>query len=128
MTMLFRLAEWHALAKLRMHTDDTLVRFKKSTTIVGREVRDFRDYTKVNFATRELPGETAARARRKQNKAKNAPAGITPAPLPPPPLPPKGKFLNLKTCKWHSIGDYPATIPFIGTTDSYSTVTVSLVS
>ncbi|KAF8189081.1 hypothetical protein K438DRAFT_2144948, partial [Mycena galopus ATCC 62051] len=123
MTMLFRLAEWHALAKLRMHSDDTLARFDKSTSIIGRQVRDFRDYTKSNFATKELPGETAARARRKQNKAKNAPAGVTTAPLPPPPPPPpKGKFLNLDTYKWHAIGDYPSTIPFVGTTDSYSTV------
>ncbi|KAF7354440.1 hypothetical protein MVEN_01133000 [Mycena venus] len=126
MTMLFRLAEWHALTKLRMHTDDTLARCNKSTAIIGRELRNFRDYTKENFATKELDGEVAARARRKQNKAKNAPAGSS-APVPPPPLPPaKGKFLNLDTYKFHALGDYPSTVRFFGTTDSYSTVTGEL--
>ncbi|KAF8150474.1 hypothetical protein K438DRAFT_1988433 [Mycena galopus ATCC 62051] len=138
MTMLFRLAEWHALAKLRMHTDDTLTRFDKSTAIIGRELRNFRDYTKANYATKELAGEVAVRARRKQNKAKNALAGSS-APVPPPPLPPAkgtlgascelqalGKFLNLDTYKFHAIGDYPSTVRFFGTTDSYSTVTGEL--
>ncbi|KAF7372504.1 hypothetical protein MVEN_00112300 [Mycena venus] len=126
MTMLFHLAEWHALAKLRMHTDDTLARFDKSTAIIGRELRNFRDYTKENFATKELDGEVAARARRKKNKAKNALAGSS-APVPPPPLPPaKGKFLNLDTYKFHALGDYPSTVRFFGTTDSYSTVTGEL--
>ena len=122
--MLFRLAEWHALAKLRMHTEDTLTRFDKSTAIIGRELREFRDVTATNFATKELPGEVAARARRKQSKAKNAPAGIAPVPLPPPP-PPKGKLLNLDTYKFHALGDYPTTIPLFGTTDSYSTQIVN---
>ncbi|KAF7372464.1 C2H2-type domain-containing protein [Mycena venus] len=108
MRMLFRLAEWHALAKLRMHTDDTLTRFDKSTVIIGRELRNFRDYTKANYATKELAGEVAV------------------APVPPPPLPPtKGKFLNLDTYKFHAIGDYPSTVRFFGTTDSENSPTAS---
>ncbi|KAF7333615.1 hypothetical protein MSAN_02413700 [Mycena sanguinolenta] len=63
LTILFRLAEWHALAKLHMHTDDTLVHFDKSPVIIGRELRGFRDYTQVHYTTKELPGEVAARAR-----------------------------------------------------------------
>ncbi|KAJ6448150.1 hypothetical protein C8R45DRAFT_850455, partial [Mycena sanguinolenta] len=123
-TLLFRLAEWHALAKLRMHTDDTLVRFDKSTVVIGRELRGFRDYTRDNYATKELPGEVAARSRRKQNKAKNTPGDSVPRP-PPQPLPLKGKFLNLDTYKFHALGDYPSTVRFVGTTDSFSTVIVS---
>ncbi|KAJ7241209.1 hypothetical protein B0H12DRAFT_1074570 [Mycena haematopus] len=61
MTMLFRLAEWHALAKRRMHTDNSLLYFDKSTTVIGKELHGFRDYTKTNFVTKELPGETATR-------------------------------------------------------------------
>ncbi|KAJ7123863.1 hypothetical protein C8R43DRAFT_899430 [Mycena crocata] len=125
LTMLFRLAEWHALAKLRLHTEDTVARFDKSTTIIGHELRAFRDTTAKEYKTKELPGEVTARARQKQNKAKNAPAGISTAP-PPPPAPPRGKFLNLDTYKFHALGDYPFTIPLFGTTDSFSTQIVCI--
>ena len=42
MTLLFRLAEWHALAKLRMHTDTTLTCMEMVIAILGRELRRFR--------------------------------------------------------------------------------------
>src|SRR6267378_4152421 len=41
MTLLYRLAEWHALAKLRMHTDPTLDFLDSITSILGRELRRF---------------------------------------------------------------------------------------
>ncbi|KAJ7140771.1 hypothetical protein C8R44DRAFT_726491 [Mycena epipterygia] len=56
LTMLFRLAEWHALAKLRMHTVDTAARFDKSTVVIGRELQAFPDVTRDKFETKELPG------------------------------------------------------------------------
>lgn len=123
--MLFRLSEWNAFAKMRMHTDTTLALFKTSTTIIGRELRSFAATTQAEWKTVELPGETASRARRGTRKKA---AGKTPAPppagLPTPPPVAKGKFLNLLTYKFHALGDYPSTIPMFGTTDSYSTQTV----
>ena len=41
MTLLFRLAEWHALAKLRMHTEHTLSTLTQSTATIGKELRSF---------------------------------------------------------------------------------------
>ena len=68
MVLLFRLAEWHALAKLRMHTGHTLDHLSAATTAIGRELRSFRDWTR-EFNPVELPQEVARRQRRKYKKA-----------------------------------------------------------
>lgn len=144
-TLLFRLAEWHALAKLRMHTDTTLSRMEVVTTIIGQQLRKFCSVTCSSFSTRELPKEAAARARRKQHRDATAKvsnvsasdAAGTSIPIPEasaakptrdPPPKPKKKKLDLSTYKVHSLGDYPQTIRTYGTTDSYSTQTVSYIT
>ena len=75
LTLLFRLAEWHALAKLRMHTESTLNALEQATITIGKELRSFRDWTR-QFRTVELPGEVAARRRRrhKQTTTKEIPS------------------------------------------------------
>jgi hypothetical protein len=129
MTMLFRLAEWHALAKLRMHTECTLSRMEAVTTILGRELRRFANTTCSVFSTVELPKEAAARSRRRardQAKAgtskESTGSSTTPGSQS---KQRKKKRLNLSTYKAHSLGDYVRTIRMFGTTDSYSTQTVS---
>ncbi|KAJ7732533.1 hypothetical protein B0H16DRAFT_1770162 [Mycena metata] len=139
--LLYRLAEWHACAKLRMHTDPgTLTHFAKLTPELGRLMRDFEKTTCAAYETFELPRETAARGRREQRaaEAKAAAAGTAvadPASIPAivpaaaaaaPALPTKStsskkKTLNLNTYKFHAMGDYPSTIPLFGPTDIYST-------
>jgi hypothetical protein len=71
MKLLYRTAEWHALAKLRMHSDSTLLLLEELTTEFGQLIRQFRDLTCAQFKTVELPRETAARKRRhaKQHSA-----------------------------------------------------------
>jgi len=64
MKLLYRTAEWHALAKLRMHTDTSLSLLEELTTEFGDLLRKFRDLTCSKFSTVELPRETAARNRR----------------------------------------------------------------
>ena len=66
--LLFVLATWHAYAKLRLHTETTLGFFEKMTTILGREIRNFKDLTGNMYETRELPQETTARGRRKPKR------------------------------------------------------------
>jgi hypothetical protein len=66
MTLLYQLAEWHALAKLRMHTDITLDLLDSITTILGQEFRQFRRTVCSAYATKDLPKEHAARQRKKQ--------------------------------------------------------------
>ncbi|KAJ7762206.1 hypothetical protein B0H16DRAFT_1884179 [Mycena metata] len=136
--LLYRMAEWHACAKLRMHTDPgTLTHFTKLTPEIGRLMRDFKKTTCAAYKTFELPRETAARGRREQRaaaaRAATAPAAVpdpavsvTPAAAAATPPPPakstsrKEKNLNLNTYKFHAMGDYPSTIPLFGPTDIYS--------
>jgi len=67
-------------------------------------MRQFRDKTSNEFNTVELP--CGADARRGGS--------------------PKKKTLNLNTYKFHALANYVATIRLFGTTDSYSTLLVSL--
>lgn len=151
LTLLYRLAEWHALAKLRMHTEYTLQCLDRSTTTIGQELRKFRDTSLRSFKCLELPKETAIRQRRRERaQVQKAQSNIrTPAnangsstnvgsqTLNPGtitegatsvkkgvPLP-KPRTLNLFTYKFHALGDYVRTIRLFGTTDSYSTQIVS---
>ena len=45
MKLLYRTAEWHALAKLRMHTDSTLEHLHHLTKEFSSLMRQFRDHT-----------------------------------------------------------------------------------
>ena len=147
MSLLFRLAEWHALAKLRMHTESTLTQLEKVTSIIGRQLRDFSNITCKAFKTTELPKEAEARARRetRQQKSKQTSKDVSRAtmeasseappegasqPLSSTVSAPKGKkakTLNLFVYKIHALGDYAATIRLFGTTDSYSSQIVSII-
>lgn len=151
LTLLYRLAEWHALAKLRMHTEDTLQRLETTTTAMGKELCSFRASSATAWICKELPSETAALGRKLERKRAKVAAKAavsepppaseliprnpaepsialpttdpkTPNVIPPlPKLPAKVKTLNLFTYKLHALGDYVRTIRLFGTTDSYST-------
>ncbi|KAL1700677.1 hypothetical protein EV121DRAFT_294941 [Schizophyllum commune] len=122
--LLYRFAEWHALAKLRMHTDSTLDLLDKLTQEFGKLAREFEQLSR-SYNTVELPKEANARARRQARKAAVATG------LPAPPQPEavaasapsarKARPLNLATYKFHALGDYVQSIRLYGTTDSYST-------
>ena len=115
MKLLYRTAEWHAFAKLRLHTDSTLQHLQELTTELGRLMRKFRDTTQSSFATFELPKEKGARQRRqtynpeKENTVRSGK---------------KVKSLNLFTYKWHALGDYVRAIRLFGGTDGFSTQVV----
>lgn len=127
-TLLYRLAEWHALAKLRMHTEYTLQCLEKSTTTIGEELRNFRDTTLQSFKCKELPKETTTRLRQRGRANAQKAQANSGAELDKPQSTdnhpkkvPKSKILNLSTYKLHALGDYVRTIRLFGTTDSYST-------
>ncbi|CAL1714261.1 unnamed protein product [Somion occarium] len=116
--LLFKMAEWHGFAKLRMHTEETIAHLEELTRSLAKLVRHFHDVTCPKFHTRELPREAMARQRRKaQSSNSGAPAASTASR--------KYKALNLNTYKWHAMPDYPAHIRRFGTTDNYSTQIVS---
>ncbi|KAF6760980.1 hypothetical protein DFP72DRAFT_804695 [Ephemerocybe angulata] len=104
----FELATWHALAKLRRHSDDTLSDLDASTFRLGVALRSFRDTTCAAYHTVDLPsGPSARRRAQKPNEAPRENAGV------------KREF-NLETYKVHSLGHYANYIRRKGTTDSYS--------
>jgi hypothetical protein len=118
MKLLFRIAEWQGLAKLRMHTEATLDRLEQVTKDLGHLMRDFRDKTCANFNTTELAREVEARNRRNARKESTKAPNQTR----------KAKTLNLHTYKFHALGDYVRTIRMFGTTDSFSTQLVCAAS
>ena len=65
MRLLFIVAHWHGLAKLRLHTDTTLDILDKLTASLGKELRGFNQYTCSAFTTWELRREANARNRRR---------------------------------------------------------------
>lgn len=124
--VLFDLAHWHGLAKLRMHTDSTLNVLSRVTTALGDRLRTFQEQTCSTFPTQELRREQTARLRRQGKSTATTEPGPSNsksqkhtniARLP--------KQLNLRTYKFHSLGDYCHTIRRFGTVDSYSTQPVS---
>lgn len=138
MDLLFLMAHWHGLAKLRLHTDDTLAHLDRLTSNLGEHLRLFQKKTCSAFKTKELPRETRARnrknlrqtAKKSRRSTKQAEDQILPDPgqtskpfhLK---LDQKSKDFNLHTYKNHSLGDYVEMIRKYGTVDSYSTEPVS---
>jgi hypothetical protein len=66
--LLYLLAFWHSLAKLRLHTDLTLDVMDKVTVALGNALRAFSTKTCAAFDTHELKRETEARNRRELMK------------------------------------------------------------
>lgn len=125
---IFQLATWHALAKLRLHSESTLTFFDEVTRSLGQVIRLFKSKVCPAYDTKELPGETISCQRRQQRKA--AAATATPAAgeatqTPKTTTQAKRKTLNTNMYKFHRLGDYPASIRKVGTTDNVSTQTVS---
>jgi len=119
--LLFILATWHAYAKLHLHTDTTLRMFEEVSTALCQALRHFATVTCPCYATKELPWDVDARVTWQQSQATcsrgaNRKSNKTG----------KVKRFSMNTYKIHCIPDYPNAIRKYGTTDSYSTQTVSL--
>ena len=122
-SLLFTTAEWHTLAKMRIHTDSMLAWLYESMKAFRKKIRCFQSHTCSFFDTRELPQEEAAR--NQHQKKKKVAMNLSPlAPAPSTATPSAGtrkKLFNLILIKLHALGDYVETIKTFGTTDSYST-------
>jgi len=117
--LLFRLCEWHALAKLRLHSDDSLALLDEALKKLSAQIQRFQKRTCEIFKTYELPSEAAARQRRQQAQAESGrQVKSTSSTV-------HLKRFNTLTYKFHALGDYTRTIRMFGTTDSYTTQIVS---
>ena len=102
-----------------MHTDSTLGIMERLTVHLAQQMRKFTSETCPSFVTKELPRETESRRRR---EAQGGPAKTVHSPAP---NVRRLKTLNLQTYKVHALGDYHNQIRMFGTTDSFSTQSVS---
>ena len=99
-----------------MHTDSTLDILSHVTKSLGNSFRVFVGKTCCAFQTQELEHERVARQCCQEKTAVQKASESSQKP----------KQLNLKTYKYHLLGDYVETIWLFGTTDSYSTQSVSI--
>ena len=74
--ILFSLANWHSLAKLKQHSDSTLTLLDRATSDYGATIRRFAARV-ANLATKETPKEQQARSR---SAALNASSSIASQP------------------------------------------------
>ena len=150
MDLLFVLAHWHALAKLRQHTDLSLDVLESVTDHLSKILKEFQATTCAAYDTRELKREKAARVRKAEKKSSSNQSTVntntanlasvvedsSTAPglsqlqeVVPKPKKTTGrlrKTLNLNTYKDHALGDYVESIRQNGTVDSYSTELVNI--
>ncbi len=114
LTMLFELCQWHAYAKLRLHSEGTLSKFEAATSSLGVAMRAFKRKVCARWVTRELPSETQSRQRRAAKVAAETgrDAGTTSV---------KQKIFSFITYKYHRLGDYVAAIREFGTMDNQTT-------
>ncbi|KAG2010174.1 hypothetical protein CC2G_013017 [Coprinopsis cinerea AmutBmut pab1-1] len=114
--LIFVLCCWHALSKLRLHTTSTMKNVKRVTRALGFSARRFRRLSS-RVKTKELPGEYAARNRR---RARAAASGASTSDTTQNTTPRK-KRLNFQTPKFHFLGHLVRAIATFGTSDNYTT-------
>ena len=128
MDLLFEMATWHFLAKLRLHTESTLSLLKKSTTQLGTTLRKFNSVTCDTYVTKDLPSEEAARGRRQaalsQKKGMNSKQPSKPSETS---TSPQERKLNLSAYKPCAIPDYTEYICLFGTMDGFTSQVVCFI-
>ncbi|KAG1835330.1 hypothetical protein DFJ58DRAFT_670434 [Suillus subalutaceus] len=103
LTLLSTCASWHALAKLRMHTDETLKLLDVATATLGKQFRHFQKITCSAFKTHELKREAERRQRQKLRNLVGS--GEAVAVKSTPQTVQRPKTFNLQTYKLHALGD-----------------------
>ncbi|KAH8093841.1 hypothetical protein BXZ70DRAFT_897117 [Cristinia sonorae] len=115
---------WHALSKMRMHTDTSLQLFEHVTSVLGTQLRHFERITCLAFTTKETQKERATRIRAESRGVTSRASGAlssTDNVSDQSSDNRRSKKFHVKTIKHHSLGDYPSYIREHGTTDSYTT-------
>jgi hypothetical protein len=126
--LIYNYAWWHALGKLRLHTDSTVAALQAANTDYGRSICVFVNKTCKVFQTGKLPRKVAAR-QRCEAKA------VTEAIKHGQPLPKSGgkpaqleKKFPTTHYKLHAPSHLPNNIVNFGTTENYSTERVQGIS
>lgn len=121
----FDLITWHAYAKLRKHTKHSLHSLPSQSKELGRQLCEFLHKTCDEFRTKPLPGEAAARGRRRVAAARKG-SSATHKKMEPHAKPATEgdqnlRPFNLTTYKIHALADYTDHIEQFGPTDCFTT-------
>ncbi|KAI0257901.1 hypothetical protein BC834DRAFT_838237 [Gloeopeniophorella convolvens] len=113
MSLLYTMATWHALAKMRMHIDSSLKLLDDGTTALGIRLRHFAGSTKEFVPDENENDEEPLLMQLEPDDAQPAESGSSGS---------KGAGgFHMRTIKTHFLGDYVQSIKTLGTTDSTST-------
>jgi hypothetical protein len=123
--LLYLCAQWHALAKLRLHNDLTLRKLENITVLMTDQFRIFVHETCSKIVTYELKNEQDARNRRSSRTKSKGKKPAKPQSVDNRTSDRQRRHFNIDTYKFHALGDYVDNIRLFGTTDSYSTELVS---
>ena len=118
--LLFKLATWHGLAKLWLHTETTINSLEHSTKWLGTAIWQFESETCSKFETKDLPSEDATQACRWAAKLAKGKATHEPGSSKP-----KIRKFNMEMYKLHALGHYTESIRRFRPSDGLSTQTVS---
>ncbi|KAI0366150.1 hypothetical protein BV20DRAFT_1038521 [Pilatotrama ljubarskyi] len=111
--LLFELVNWHALAKLRLHTEVTVEIFRAATNHMYAAVRMFARTTCETHTTHELKKEADARTRRRAADSSRKVAASSERRI--------VKFNVWNTYKYHCLGDCPDCVVRAGPLETTST-------
>ncbi|KAG2054254.1 hypothetical protein BDR06DRAFT_848882, partial [Suillus hirtellus] len=113
-TLLYRFAQWHALAKLRMHSESTLSVLDETFKHLTHQLHKFRNFTCSAFTTVELPKERAACKHKAAHQclASDIPDAGSGGQ--------RTKKFNMNTYKFHAMGDYLQAIQLFGMIDLFT--------
>jgi hypothetical protein len=106
LNLLFILATWHALTKLRLHTTSSLSFFEQCTKALGQVIRYFHDHVCPRYKTCDTPQEAAAKLRHEAAKATKKGTDEED----PENAKSSEQIFNLETYKLHALGHYPSMI------------------
>lgn len=124
--LLFNLNALHSFAKLRLHSDLSLVILDDHMTQFGKSLQKFKNDVCPDFKTKSLAKEAGARHRRiARNCFRHGPSSKGKEKVVDDEESSKKNF-NINTYKIHALGSYGRFIRMFGTTDSYSTQVVSV--
>ena len=104
-TLMFHLAEWQVLVKLRVHTEDMLALLQQALCWLGTQCKNTNIHIMcTTFQAKELPPEMAQRVRRELADLQSGhwKKAARSESLP--------KAININMYKFHALGDYGKTI------------------
>ena len=116
MDMLFECANFHALGKLRLHTEVTIDILEASTPLIYGAIKRFATETCPKYNTVEQQKEVDSRVRRARAKDPKIKVSNQRQPK---------KFNVMNTYKYHAIGHWAGYVRRSGPLDVYSTQVVS---